>query len=109
MEKIFNKTLDRASQKGVASFKEMLKKEVVAASLIHGVDKFLHGGLKGTLAQHMSMETNQYPQSLEETMNILIIYKKTTRMQQHSKTNKKKKDNQTEVFFVKMQKEGNQI
>ena len=56
-----------------------------------------------------SMGTNQYPQSLEDTMNLLNMYNKTTRMQSCSKTNMEEYDKQTNIFLHKMQKEGSKI
>ena len=45
----------------------------MAALLLHGVDNVRYGWLKSTLAQNMSMGTNQYPWTMEETLNSLNI------------------------------------
>ena len=60
--------------------KEVVKKEIMAALILHAADKFEHGGLKGTLAQHMLMGTN-HPLSIQEFLHVLNTYNKTTRRQ----------------------------
>ena len=42
------------------------KKEITAALFLHGADKVRYGGLKGTLAQNMSMGMNQYPKMTKD-------------------------------------------
>ena len=54
---------------------------VMAAFLLHEADKFQYGGLKSTLAQHMSMGANQYPWSVKESINILNRCNKMTQTQ----------------------------
>ena len=68
-----------------------------------------YGGLKVMLAQHIPMSTNQYPHSMEETINIFYTYNETTRMQPCIKSSKKGYDGQTEAFLYRMQREKEQI
>ena len=70
LEKTYNKTIETATQSEIDAYKKMVKKEVMAAVLLSGAAKIHYGRLKSTLAQHMSMRTNQYPHTVEETMNI---------------------------------------
>ena len=64
--------MTKASDKELKTCEEEVKKEMVVL-LPHRADKFRYGGLKSTLAQHMSMGTNRYPRSLKKK-NLLNTY-----------------------------------
>ena len=54
------------------------EKEVMTAMFFYGSGKLWYGQLKRMLAQQMLMGTNQHPLSLEETMNIINTFSKTS-------------------------------
>ena len=54
-----NSAIDEAMESELKECLEAMKKEAMAALLLHGDDKFLYGVTKRTLAQHVSMGTNQ--------------------------------------------------
>ena len=58
LSKMFNTTIDEATQDEIHKCEDMVKKEVIAALLLSGSDKIRFIGLKSTVAQHMSMGTN---------------------------------------------------
>ena len=61
MMKKFDKAMEVAMQREIEQCIIVVKKETMAAQPLHGVDKIRYRGLKSTLAQNMSMGTNQYP------------------------------------------------
>ena len=66
--------MEKVMQGGIEQCEKAVKKETMAALLLHGADKVRYGGLKSTLAQNMSMKMNQYPWTTEETLNIFNTY-----------------------------------
>ena len=60
MKNIYSINIDDASESEAKVCIEMVKKEVMAALLLHGADKSQQGSPKSTLTQHMSMGKNQY-------------------------------------------------
>ena len=72
----------------------------MTALLLSGSDKNQYGVLKSTLAQHVSMGTNQYPSTVEEMMNVLNAYSKTAKGAQKFKPYSKSANEQTEVVFA---------
>ena len=76
LSKLYNKTIDEAIEDEIKMSKEGVKKEVI---LISGADKLRYGGLKSTLDQHLSMGMNQYPCTVNKTLNILNTYHTTTK------------------------------
>ena len=57
MEK-FDKMMEEAMQQEAEECEKAVKKETMAALLLHGADKVRCGGLKSTLSQNMSMGMN---------------------------------------------------
>ena len=98
--KLYNKLMDKAIEHELKTSEEVVKKEVMAALLLSGADKLRYGGLNSTLAQYLSMGMNQYPCTVDETLNILNAYHKTTKGNSWMKTPIKLKKNQTEVIFA---------
>ena len=74
-----NYTTNRFCEHELKTSEEVVKKEVMAALLLSGADILRYGGLKSTLAQHLSMGINQYPRTVDETLNIINTYHKTTK------------------------------
>ena len=74
------------------------------STFLHGADKTCHSGLKSTLAQNMSMGSNQYPRTTEEALNILNTYSQTTK-HQHKKKIYKSDERWTKVAFMQITKE----
>ena len=72
----------------------------MAALLLSGADKIRYGELKSILAQHLSMGMNQYPCTVNKTLNILNTYHKTTKGNKCMKAPTKPNDNQNEVVFA---------
>ena len=99
-EKTYNKTIETATQNEIDACKGIVKKEVMFALLLSVADKNCYGGLKSTLAQHMSMGINQYPCTVEKMMNILktycIIAKEVIKVKSPLKSN----EQQIEVVFA---------
>ena len=96
--------MTEAIESEIEKCQDAVKKEVMAAMFIHWADKFRYGSLKSTLAQHMSMETIQYPRLLKEAMNILNTYNKTTQGQQRARSGQKMTDNNTKMLFAQSSK-----
>ena len=88
----------------IENCQDAVKKEVMAAMVTHGADKFRYRSLKSTLVQHMSMETNKYTRSLEEAINILNTYKKTKQGQQRVRSGQKMTDNNTKMVLAQSSK-----
>ena len=99
----YDKSMDEATQAEIIECEKAVKKETMTALFIHGADKIGYGGLKRNLAQNMSMGSNQYPRSMEEALNILNTYSKTTRHQKKGKPTKRE-DRQAGVAFAQTEK-----
>ena len=58
-------------------YKKCIKKEMIAALMLHGADRTRYQRLKNTLAQNYSMGTNNISKMIDEVIYILSSYKKT--------------------------------
>ena len=56
----------------------LLKRNSAALPLI-GTDQGWYGGLKNQFQQNMSIKTTNYPKLIDETMNILNTFAKTSK------------------------------
>ena len=59
------KMVDETTESELKVCQEIIKKEVMAAIFLQGVDKECYDGLKNALAQNMSMGNNQYLEQLK--------------------------------------------
>ena len=79
LSKLYNKSINETNEHELKTSEEVVKKEVTASLLLSGAEKLRYGGLKSTLTQHLSMGMNQYLCTVDETLNILNSYHKTTK------------------------------
>ena len=104
MKKTYGTSVKEATEHEIIECQEVVKKEVMAAMFLHGLDEFLYGPLKSTLAQHMSMGMNWYSPSLKKDMNTINTYNKTSRGQQETKMVQGATNNNIEIFFAQSSK-----
>ena len=82
--------------------KEQYNKELENATdneLLIGADQGWYGSLKNQLQLNMAMGANNYPKSVDETMNILNTFAKTLKSNGSQRKGAIKQDN-TEVAFA---------
>ena len=73
VKKIFSKGLEIASKVEVMAAKKSLEQKTTGGLLLIGMDRERYGDMKSNM-QLMAMEMNNYPNSLEEAMNIMNTF-----------------------------------
>ena len=76
---MFDPTMDMATEKEIEKAKEYVMKRGLAILLLIGADRNRYGAMKNKMQQNMAMGTNNYPKSVDETMNILNTFAKTSK------------------------------
>ena len=79
VKEMFGTTMDLAIEEEIKKTKEFVMKRGSANLLLIGADRNRYGGMKNQMQQNMAMGTNNYPISVDETMNILNTFAKTSK------------------------------
>ena len=79
VKKMFDTTMNMTMEKEIEKAKEYVMKRGSAMSLLIGADRNRYGAMKNKMQQNMAMGTNNYPKSVDETMNILNTFAKTSK------------------------------
>ena len=74
---MFETMMDLATEKEIKKDKEYVLKRGLATLLLIDADWAWYGAMKNQIQQNMAMGTNNYPKSVDETMNILNTFAKT--------------------------------
>ena len=73
VKEMFGTMIDQATEE------ELKKKRGSATLLLIGTDRNRYAGMKNQMQQNMAMGTNNYPKSVDETMNILNTFAKMSK------------------------------
>ena len=95
----YNKEFIDATNDKIKKAKEYAMKRGSATLLLIGADRGWYGSLKNQLQQNMGMGTNNYPKSVDKSMNILNNFTKTSKSNGNPRKGGVKQQN-TEVVFA---------
>ena len=79
LKELNNMSMDMATKREIKEAKEYVLKRGLATILFIGADHGRYGAMKNQMQQNMAMGTNNYPKSIDETMNILNTFTKTNK------------------------------
>ena len=79
-KEMFDTTPELGTPDELKKAKDYVFKRGSATLLLIGADQGHYGPMKTQMKQNMVMGTNNYPKSVDETMNILNTFTKTTKM-----------------------------
>ena len=85
LKDINNTTMDLATKKEIKEARDYVLKRGSATLLLTGAEHGRYGSMKDQMQQNMAMGTNNYPKSIDETVNILNTY---SRMNKNNYANK---------------------
>ena len=95
----YNKDLVNATDDEIKKAKEYVLKRGSVTMLLIGADRGRYGSLKNQLQLNISMGTDNYPKSVDETMNILNTFAKISKSNGNQRKGAIRQDN-TEVAFA---------